>query len=211
MAVSGNLPPNENINSTTNYFNNYFTDNFTVSPNVNDAVVGYFQGITGDVDTGKNLAASIIYTALSQGLDPMSLVDEFRRLKAGNILEQKTPIDSSGVISFYSSFNEINQNKNAYEVGTLFYVIQKNLFYVSILEQNEILQIISAPNYKAEKINVGNDQYAYNYFYVTVSQERDDLTPYLTVLLNYNRVGTSLLGISNQALTNKYVQRSIRA
>ena len=85
MATSGNLPPNTNVNSTTEYFNNYFVDRFTTSPNINDAVTGYFQSVTGDTEAGKTLASTVIYTALSQGLDPMSLIDEFKKSKAGKI------------------------------------------------------------------------------------------------------------------------------
>lgn len=210
MATLGNLPPNDNINSTTEFFNNYYATRFTTSPDINDAVVGYFQQVTGDVETGKNLAASVIYTALSQGLEPMSLVDEFRKLKAGNFIEQKTPIDSSTVISLYNSYDEIDQNKNSYEVGTLFYAPTKDLFFTTTVNE-ESVKVIAASNYQAERITVAQGQYVYNYFYVTVTQEKDELTPYLTVLLNYNRVGTSLLGISNQPQVNKYVQRSIRA
>ena len=90
MATNGNLPPNNNVNSTTEYFNNYFSDRFTTSPNINDAVIGYFQSVTGDADSGKALAATVIYTALSQGLEPMSLVDEFKKLKAQRFFSDAT-------------------------------------------------------------------------------------------------------------------------
>ena len=215
MPTPGNLPKSDNINSTTEYFNNYYSERFTTSPGLNDAVIGYFQQITGNEETGKNLASAVIYTALSQGLEPMSRVDEFRKLKAGNFIEQKTPIDSTTVISTLNSYDEINQNKYNYTVGTLFYAPTKDLFFTTKLNtETELLEVVTALNYEAEKINIAttqNPQYVYNYFYVTRTQEKDELTPYLTVLLNYNRVGTSLLGISNQPQSNKYVQRSIRA
>lgn len=38
-----------------------------------------------------------------------------------------------------------------------------------------------------------------------------DLNAYLTMFLNLNRVGTSLLGINNQPIINKYTKRSIIA
>ena len=38
---------------------------------------------------------------------------------------------------------------------------------------------------------------------------RDQGTAYLSMFLNLNRIGTSLLGINNRPTTNKYVQRSI--
>lgn len=140
MALNGNLPKPDNVNSTTEYFNNYFSDRFTTSPNINDAVIGYFQSVTGDVDSGKALAATVIYTALSQGLDPMSLVDEFRKLKAGRRVEVKTPIPNSSVIDSFTSYNQIVGDKNKYPVGQLFYVSSKNIFYRSYYAEISIQQ-----------------------------------------------------------------------
>ena len=212
MAINGNLPPNDNVNSTTEYFNNYFTDRFTTSPNINDAVVGYFQSVTGDTDTGKTLASTIIYTALSQGLDPMSLIDEFKKLKAGRRVETKTPIDAGTIIESWTSYDAIYLNKNQYEVGQLFYASTTHIFYRSYLDQiTESIQIQTAANYKRETVSLGNGQYDYNYFYITYTQEQDELSPYLTVLLNQNRVNTSLLGLSNTPAINKYIQRAILA
>jgi hypothetical protein len=212
MATNGNLPPNNNVNSTTEYFNNYFTERFTTSPNINDAVIGYFQSVTGDVDSGKALAATVIYTALSQGLEPMALVDEFKKLKAGRRVEVKTPIDATTIVEAWTSYDSIYAHKDQYEIGQLFYASTTNIFYRSYLDQIiEAVQIQTAANYKRETVSIGNGQYDYNYFYITYTQEQDELTPYLTVLLNQNRVNTSLLGISNTPAINKYIQRSILA
>lgn len=80
MAI-GNLPPSSQINNTTDYFNNFFTQTYSVNQNVNDAVVGYFQSVTGNKDSGRLLASAVMYTAQQQGLDIMSLLDEFRKLQ----------------------------------------------------------------------------------------------------------------------------------
>jgi len=119
--IYGNLPPVTNNNSTTNYFDNFFVNGQSASENVNDAVIGYFQTLTGDVQSGTTLAASVLYIALSRGIDPMVLVDQFRKMKSG------------------------------------------------------------------------------------------ELTAYLTMLLNSNRVGTSLLGLSNSPQTSPYITRAILA
>jgi hypothetical protein len=315
MPANGNLPPNTSVNSTTEYFNNYFSDRFTTSPNINDAVIGYFQSVTGDVDSGKALAATVIYTALSQGLEPMSLVDEFRKLKAGRRVEVKTPIPNSSVIDSYTSYDQIVADKNEYPVGQLFYVSSKKVFYrsyyaeisiqqplviqssfanttfnadtiatqrdailsgIPVLEDmvipaepvyvapgmpflaansapigsnvgnltvesyidtasigtleytvpsglenpddnivktylDQAIQIEAVANYKRETVSLGNGQFEYNYFYISYTEEQDEITPFLTVLLNQNRVNTSLLGISNSPPVNKYVQRAILA
>ena len=85
MSTTGNLPPTANMNSTTDYFNNFFKPGFTISQNVDDTVIGYFQTITGDRDSGITLASTVIYTAQSQGLDPMAIIDEFRKLKPNEL------------------------------------------------------------------------------------------------------------------------------
>lgn len=115
---NGNLPAS-NTNATTDYFNNFFKTGLTTTQNIDDAVIGYFQSITGSKESGTTLASSVIYTALSQGIDPMQLIDEFKKL------------------------------------------------------------------------------------------DKNELNAYLTMFLNINRAGTSLLGISNSPTTNKYVARAI--
>jgi hypothetical protein len=121
MSTTGNLPSSTNTNSTTTYFNNFFKPEYTISQNVDDTIVGYFQTITGNKDSGAALASSVIYTAQTQGIDPITILDEFRKLQ---------------------------------------------------------------PN---------------------------ELNAYLTMFLNLNRVGTSLLGLSNSPQINKYIKRSILA
>lgn len=44
---------------------------------------------------------------------------------------------------------------------------------------------------------------------ITLNKDKDSINSYITILLNLNRVGTSLLGISNIPYTNSYVQRLI--
>lgn len=39
---------------------------------------------------------------------------------------------------------------------------------------------------------------------------KGQLSAYLCMFLNLNRVGTSLLGVNNMPITNKYVQRTIK-
>ena len=82
--INGNLP-SSNTNATTQYFNNFFVRGLSVSQDIDDATIGYFQSVTGDKDAGKTLASVVLYTALTQGLDPMTLVDEFRKLKPGEL------------------------------------------------------------------------------------------------------------------------------
>lgn len=122
MAQPGNLGAvNTNDKSTKNYFNNFYLPGINVSQNVNDAVVGYFLQVAENEAGAKALASAVILTSVSQGVDPMTTLDEFRKIPAGN------------------------------------------------------------------------------------------LSTYLSMFLNLNRVGTSFLGINNAPRTTKYVERMIRA
>ena len=104
------------------YFNNYFLGTLNITSNQNDAVTAYFQKITnGNIDSAQILASTVIYTAISQGLDPMSIVQQFQAVPEG------------------------------------------------------------------------------------------ELTLYLAMFLNLNRVGTSLVGLNNQPIINKYINRAILA
>ena len=173
MAINGNLPGQTTASpNTTNYFNNFFNQPVNTSPMINDAVVAFFQKITGNKDTGTNLAGAVIYTCLQQNMDPMSVVDQ---LKA---LNDKKNITNP--ISEYS--HETN------------YLAGDDYVFDS----------------QTGTWGPGDKQYAKPgpstpYAYVT------ELDAYLTMLLNLNRVGTSLLGISNSPQTSPYVKRMILA
>jgi hypothetical protein len=71
--------------SAGKYFNNYFITPNTISSNQNDAVVAYFQQVTGNVQSAAILASTVIYTAMSQGVDPMSIVQQFQLMKPGEL------------------------------------------------------------------------------------------------------------------------------
>jgi len=68
-------------NSTTRYFNNFFTPTYTVSSNVNDAIVSYFQEQTGNLESAQLLAQAVIDTAQAQREDPMSVLTQFQQLQ----------------------------------------------------------------------------------------------------------------------------------
>ena len=104
--------------STQQFFNNFFTKEYSISPDANDAIVTYFEGVTDNRESALALAAAVIYTSLSQEINPMSTLDQFARL------------------------------------------------------------------------------------------DRGELDVYLAMFLNLNRIGSSLLGVSNKPVTNKYVERT---
>lgn len=118
--TSVNLSSN-NSTSAQQYYNNYFNGTLNITSNQNDAVNAYFQSVASNPEAAKILASTVIYTAISQGINPMSIVQQFQELPQGQL----------------------------------------------------------------------------NY--------------YLAMFLNLNRVGTSLVGINNQPVLNKYITRAILA
>ena len=118
LTTTGNLPQKQ-IDETSTFFNNYFKDAVSVSQFTNDAVIGFFEYYTKNKDTAKVLAAAVLRTSDAQGIDPMTLIQEFQQLQG------------------------------------------------------------------------------------------QELNAYLTFILNLNRVGTSLLGISNNPYQSQYIIRSI--
>jgi hypothetical protein len=169
-TTSGNLPNDNALNSTQQYFNNFYTQQPTVGPAENDAVVAYFQLITGDKETGKTLANSVVYTCIQQNLNPVDVVEQLKKFSDKNRLTSPT----------YSS----ETNNDAQDTG------------------------VYDPN--TGTWTTGNKQYAKpgpSVPYTSLSE----LDAYLTMLLNLNRAGTSLLGLSNSPRTGKYIERTILA
>jgi len=104
---------------TRAYFNNFYQPALTVSQNIDDAILGYFEQITDTKESARALAGAVVATSIAQGINPMITLDNFKSLPAG------------------------------------------------------------------------------------------ELNNYLTTFLNFNRVGTSYLGINTSPTPNKYVARSI--
>lgn len=68
------------------FFNNYFVTPATISSAQNDAVVAYFQKVTnGNIKSAAILASTVIYTAMSQGVDPMSIIQQFQAVNPGEL------------------------------------------------------------------------------------------------------------------------------
>jgi hypothetical protein len=68
------------------YFNNYFVAPSTVSADINDAVIAFFEKQTnGNKQSAAILASTIIYTALAQGTNPMSIIAQFQTLSPGEL------------------------------------------------------------------------------------------------------------------------------
>jgi hypothetical protein len=120
--MSTNNLSNIDLNSlqdTQTFFNNYYLPALTVSQDIDDSIIGFFQQVTDTAESAKALAGAVILTSLAQKTNPMEILEKFSRMPKG------------------------------------------------------------------------------------------ELTSYLTMFLNLNRIGTSYLGINNAPQTSKYVARTI--
>jgi len=246
-AIPGNLPINpDQPQSTTDFFNNYFTQSLGVSSGTNDTVIAYFQSITGDVDAGKTLAGSVLYTAQQQGIDPISIVQELKKISDKNLIDVPviTPLTQT-VITQYETYQDIVANQNSYNDGQLFYIIELDVFY-----KLSAGSITSASGYQADRVILQDETVVYNFSQISYTSGKyaqrtsanavdtsvynngtwqssgtqyakpgpsvaynsiSEINAYLTMFLNLNRSGTSLLGLSNSPLTSKYITRTILA
>lgn len=207
---TGNIPlATKDTTETRSFFNNYFEKDRSVSSNVNDAVLAYFEELTGNPDSAKVLAATVIYTAQSQGVKPMEIIDEFRKMTSSTKIKVRTPYHFS-VITMHETFDDIQENRTSYSNGQLFYLIDKKVFFQLRVEGINYT-LISTRDYEAEFIEVAQTSGFYNYYSITYKKDNGALNAYLTMFLNINRVATSLLGISNVPPVSKYISRAILA
>mgnify|MGYP006269591231 CR=1 FL=1 len=72
------------LTSTQKYFNNFYTIDYSTGP-ANDAIVAFFEQVTNNKKSAQNLAAAVLYTAQNQGLNPLSILSDFRNLPKGQL------------------------------------------------------------------------------------------------------------------------------
>ena len=71
--------------NTDKFFNNFFEFPIEVSSNVDAAIVAHFEKITESKEAARALASAVIYTAIKQGLNPLEVLDEFKKIPLGNL------------------------------------------------------------------------------------------------------------------------------
>jgi hypothetical protein len=64
----------------TKYFNNFFDIPITISSAADDAILSFFEKIADNKDSAVALSSAVIYTSKVQGIDPMAILDEFKKL-----------------------------------------------------------------------------------------------------------------------------------
>lgn len=75
---------------TQSFFTNTFLPPLTVSQNVDDAVIAYFQKITDNKESAKTLAATVLLVSVSQGISPMEALKEFGNLDSTSLNDYAT-------------------------------------------------------------------------------------------------------------------------
>jgi hypothetical protein len=71
---------NRLVGDGSKYFNNYFDQTITISSAADDAILSFFETVAENKDSAVALASAVIYTSKVQGIDPMSVLDEFKKL-----------------------------------------------------------------------------------------------------------------------------------
>jgi hypothetical protein len=82
ISTATNISAPDLSNSPNNpqkYFNNIFAIDFSVGLS-NDVLVSFFEEYTGNANGGKALASAVLYTAQAQGIDPLAMLDQFKKL-----------------------------------------------------------------------------------------------------------------------------------
>ena len=79
------LSPVSATTDTRKYFNNFYSMDLTVSVQTDTALVSFFEEYTANKTAAKNLAAAVLYTAMAQNTDPMTVLAEFQKLPKGQL------------------------------------------------------------------------------------------------------------------------------
>ena len=80
----------DSLQSTSAFFNNLGLPPITVSQNIDDAILGYFQIIAENKESARALAGAVILTSVSQGIDPMETLDQFKKMSPRELNEYLT-------------------------------------------------------------------------------------------------------------------------
>jgi hypothetical protein len=71
--------------SAQKYYNNLYATSFATSGNTNDALVAFFEEYCPTKAAADNLAAAVMYTALAQNTDPLTILAQFQALPKGQL------------------------------------------------------------------------------------------------------------------------------
>jgi len=67
------------------FFNNFYQPAYSVSQNVDDAVLAFFEKITDGREAAKIMASAVIYTSLAQNIDPLETLQKFSTMSSEDL------------------------------------------------------------------------------------------------------------------------------
>jgi hypothetical protein len=67
------------------YFNNFYTIPFNVSADTDAAIISFFEQYTNNKTSAKNLASAVLYTAMAQNINPLTVLSDFQSLPKGQL------------------------------------------------------------------------------------------------------------------------------
>lgn len=70
---------------TPTFFNNFYQPAFSVSQNVDDTILAFFEKVTDGKEAAKIMASSVIYTSLSQNIDPLETLQKFSTMSSDDL------------------------------------------------------------------------------------------------------------------------------
>lgn len=86
MTLNSNLTKiDDSTTTTTQFFNNYYSPTFTVSQNIDDAIIAFFEQIADNRESAILLASAVIYTSAQQNVDPMSIIQQMATIKKSEL------------------------------------------------------------------------------------------------------------------------------
>lgn len=91
MSYTNNLSTQELTQTSTarqdtdTYFTNIYKPSFNASPDQAAAIQTFFEGMTNDKESARLLTTSVIYTALSQNMNPMTILADFKKINKGEL------------------------------------------------------------------------------------------------------------------------------
>lgn len=67
------------------YFNNLFQPMLNVSTDAESAILSYFEKVTGNKDSARNITNAVVYTSLATGNNPMKILADFQKVQPGEL------------------------------------------------------------------------------------------------------------------------------
>ena len=91
MIDKSNLPGVRNLETSTSrpdtksYFNNLFEPKFFATTDQESAIQSFFEEYTGSKESARLFTTAVVYTALGQSINPMSVLADFKKIEKNQL------------------------------------------------------------------------------------------------------------------------------